>query len=409
MSTPHSAAELIDQDRLVASFLELAAINAPSGAERDIAEILAARLRALHFSVQFDQAHVHTGGNCGNLIARWNGTRPDLPAMFLSTHMDTVLPTAGLHPVIRDGIIYSDGTTILGADDRAALAAYLEGVRAVQESGVPCAPLELILTVSEQPGLLGARHLDYSLVTARAGYVFDSSGDVGQIIVKGPYSSRIGWHIQGKPAHLGLAPEDGVSAILIAAEALREMRLGKVEPGTHANVGTIRGGRLPSIIPDQVEMWGEARSWSGERLEAQLQQMAAAVAQAATRRGGSARSEIEKKYVGFAFAVESPPVQLAVRAAGRIGIRPYFTDTLGGADTNIFNEHGLVCLTLGNGFRNIHSFQEHLSIRNLVDAARYVPTLLAEFTEMQQRPGAAAPEGRTDLEEKVRRDTQPRR
>ncbi len=381
MFADRHAAQLIDQDRLVRGFLELAGINAPSGSERDIAGVLAGRLEAMGFSVQFDRAHIQTRGNCGNLIARWDGALPALPAMFLSTHMDTVLPTAGLRPVIRDGVIYSDGTTILGADDRAALAAYFEGIRAVQESGVPCAPLELVLTVSEQPGLLGARHLDYSLVTSRAGYVFDSSGDIGQIIVKGPYSGRIRWRIQGKPAHVGLAPEEGISAVLIAAEALMGMRLGKVEPGTHANVGVIHGGRLPSIIPDQVEMLGEARSFSGDALQAQLQHMADAVRRAAGRRGGSVGVEIEKKYVGFDFPLDSPHVQMAVRAAGRIGIRPYFTDTLGGADTNIFNEHGLVCLTLGNGFRNIHSFEEHISIQNLVDAARYVTALIQEFAE----------------------------
>ncbi len=383
MNPATSAAALIDEKRLVASFVELAQINAPSGSEREIAGVVAGRLRGMGFSTRFDNADERTGGNCGNLIARWEGTAPTLRPMFLSTHLDTVLPTAGLRPVIRDGVIRSDGTTILGADDRAALAAYLEGIWAVQESGVACAPLELILTVSEQPGLVGAQHLDYSLVTSRAGYVFDSSGDVGQIIVKGPYSNRIRWWIEGKPAHLGLAPEEGVSAILIAAEALGAMRLGKVEPGTHANVGVIHGGRMPSIIPDRVEMVGEARSFSSERLDVQLQDMTEAVARAAERRGGSATVAIEKKYLGFAFSLDSGHVQMAVRAAARIGIEPFFTETLGGADTNIFNEHGLVCLTLGNGFRNIHSFDEHISIKNLVDGARYATALIQEFEEAQ--------------------------
>lgn len=381
MTHTGSAAGLVDRERLVASFLEWARVNAPSGQERAIADLLAPQLQGMGFQVRFDEAHRQTGGNCGNLIARWEGTRPAIPPMFLSTHMDTVLPTAGLKPVIRDGTIYSDCTTILGADDRAALAAYLEGILVIQETGVPCGPIELILTVSEQPGLIGAQHLDYSLVAARTGYVFDSSGDVGQIVVRGPYSSRIRWRIEGKPAHLGLAPEDGISAILIAADALLTMPLGRVDEHTVANVGLIQGGRLTSIIPDVVEVIGEARSFTSAGLHAQLEAMARAVTRAARTRGGAADVRIEKKYLGFDYPAESDHVQLAVRAAGRIGVAPYLAHTLGGADTNIFNEHRLACITLGNGFRDIHSFQEHISVENLVNTARYVVALIEEFTE----------------------------
>lgn len=373
------AAGRVDRDRLVAEFIEWAKVNAPSGRERGIAGLLEQRLRRMGFAVTFDAAHTKTGGDVGNLIARWPGTRAGLPAVFLSTHMDTVLPTEGLRPVIRDGVIFSDGTTILGADDRAALAAYLEAIRVVQERGAACGPVELILTVSEQPGLVGAQHLDYSLVTARAGYVFDSSGDVGQIIVRGPYSSRLRWRIQGRLAHIGLAPEDGVSAIVIAAEAITAMRLGRVDATTVANVGLIRGGRLPSIIPDIVDMVGEARSLTAAGLQAQLDAMSGAVADAARRRGGTVDLTAEKKYLGFDYPRDHGHVQLAVRAAGRIGVTPYFTVTLGGADTNIFNEHGLTCITLGNGFRNIHSFEEHISIENLVNTARYAAALIEEF------------------------------
>ncbi|MDR7420351.1 MAG: M20/M25/M40 family metallo-hydrolase [Armatimonadota bacterium] len=380
------AARFVDRDRLVAEFIKWAKVNAPSGKEREIAGLLEQQLRRMGFAVAFDMAHTKTGGDVGNLIARWSGTRAGLPAMFLSTHMDTVLPTEGLRPVIRDGVIFSDGTTILGADDRAALAAYLEAIRVIQERGTACGPVELILTVSEQPGLVGARYLDYSLVTARAGYVFDSSGDVGQIVVKGPYSSRLRWRILGRPAHLGLAPDDGVNAIVIAAEAITAMRLGRVDATTVANVGLIHGGRLPSIIPDIVEMVGEARSVTASGLQAQIDAMTGAVADAARRRAGAVELVIEKKYLGFDYARDHEHVRLAVRAATRIGVTPYFTETLGGADTNIFNEHGLTCITLGNGLRSIHSFEEHISIENLVNTARYAAALIEEFAATPHDP-----------------------
>jgi tripeptide aminopeptidase len=380
------AAEAVDERRMVETFLALAAVNGPSGAEGAVARDLEGRLRGLGFAVEYDDAHVRLGGECGNMIARWEGTgAAATPPLFFSAHMDTVLPTAGLAPVIADGVISSDGTTILGADDRAAIAAYLEGIRAIQETGARCGPLELILTVSEQPGLLGARHLDFSRVRAQAGFVFDSSGDVGQIITRGPYSTRVRWRIEGKPAHLGLAPEDGISAIAIAADALVRMRLGRVSETTSANVGIIHGGTLASIIPDLVEMVGEVRSFSAEGLEAQLREMTGAVATAARSRKGTAQATLEKKYLGFDLPHDSAHVQVAVRAARRIGRTPYFAQTLGGADTNVFIEHGLACLTLGNGFRDIHSPREHIGIDNLVAASRYVTALVEEYTETHER------------------------
>lgn len=369
----------VAEERVVETFLTLARLDGPSGAERDVATYLEHALTGLGFTIRYDGAGAALGGNCGNMVAWWEGTRPAATPLFFSAHMDTVLPTAGLRPVIRDGTIYSDGTTILGADDRAAIAAYLEGVRAIQTSRRPCGPIELIFTVNEQPGLLGSRHLDFSLVRSRAGFVFDSSGDVGQIITRGPYSTRLRWRIAGKPAHLGLAPEDGVSAILIAGEAVTAMRLGRVDDQTVANIGTIRGGRLASIIPDEVDMVGEVRSFSAEGLRVQLDAMAAAVDTAARRRGGTAEVTLEKKYLGWDLPHDSPHVQVAVRAARRASLTPYFAETLGGADTNIFIEHGLTCLTLGNGFRKIHSFEEHVSAANLVAAARYVIGLVQEF------------------------------
>lgn len=381
MPTQFQAADAVNGERLLNSFLDLAKINAPSGNEKSIADVLVKVLTEMGFTVQFDEAHKEIGGNCGNLIAWWEGTAPGIPPLFLSTHMDTVLPTAGLKPVIRDGVIYSDGTTILGADDRAALAAYLEGIQAIQEAGAPCGPIELILTVYEQPGLVGAKHLDYSKVRSNTGYIFDSSGDVGQIILQGPFSSRIWWEIQGKTSHLGLNPEEGINAILIAADALRNMKLGKVDDVTLANMGMIQGGEMTSIIPGTVKMSGEVRCFTAKGLQDQIDHMVAEVAEAAERHGGKASARIEQKYLGFDIPAESGFVQSAIRAALRIGVNPYLTETLGGADTNVLNEKGLSCITLGLGFRNIHSYEEHISVENLVNTGRYVTALIQEWYE----------------------------
>ncbi|WP_223594136.1 M20/M25/M40 family metallo-hydrolase [Neobacillus bataviensis] len=373
------AADYINADRLQKLFLELAKINAPSTKESLVAEYLKMALPELGFTFEFDEAHKNFDGEVGNLIAWREGTDPSIPPLFFSTHMDTVLPTEGLKPVIKEGVIYSDGTTILGADDRAALAAYLEAIRAIIESGVPHGPLELILTVNEQPGLVGATYMDYSKAKSKTGYIFDSSGDVGQIILKGPYSSRIWMEVQGNAAHIALNAEEGNSAFILAAEGLANMKLGAIDEETLANIGIIKGGELTSIIPGSVTIAGEVRSFLKEKLDAQLEHMEEVMKQAAEKKGGKVDVRIEKKYLGFDIPEDNILVKTVETAAENIDVKPYLTETLGGADTNVLNEHGLTCLTLGLGFQNIHSFRECISIDNLINTGRLTAALIEQW------------------------------
>ncbi|WP_144551274.1 M20/M25/M40 family metallo-hydrolase [Peribacillus simplex] len=374
-----NAAEYVNAERLQDLFLELAKINAPSKKEKLVADYLKKALPELGFTIEFDEANKNFGGEVGNLIAWREGTDPSIPSLFFSTHMDTVLPTKGLKPVIKDGVIFSDGTTILGADDRAALAAYLEAVRAIIESGVPHGPIEFILTVNEQPGLVGATYMDYSKAKSKTGYIFDSSGDVGQIILKGPYSSRIWMEVEGNAAHIALNAEEGNSAILIAGEGLSNMRLGTIDEETLANIGIINGGNLTSIIPGSVTVAGEVRSFSKEKLDQQLKHMEEVMQQAAEKNGGKVNVRMEKKYSGFDIPKDDMLVKTAETAAQSIKVNPYLTETLGGADTNVLNENGLICLTLGLGFQNIHSFRESISIENLINTGRLTAALIEQW------------------------------
>lgn len=375
---------IVNEERLLDSFLELAKIDGPSGSEKPVADFIVPILEELGFTLQFDEAHENFGGNCGNLVAYWEGKNPSVTPLFFSTHLDTVLPTKGLKPVIKDGVIYTDGTTILGADDRAALAAYLEGIRVIQETGMECGPIELVLTVNEQPGLVGATYLDYSKVKSEKGYIFDSSGDVGQIIQQGPFSSRFYCELKGKQSHIGLNPEEGINAFQIAAKAILDLQLGQLDPDTLVNVGTIHGGEMSSIIPGEVELVGEIRCFHKEGLEQQIEIIKATMANAAESFGGEANVRIEKKYLGFHSPSDSILVKNAVNAAESIEVNNYVTRTLGGADTNVLNENGLQCITLGNGFRNIHTVHEHISIENLNNSARYVIGLVDEWYKAHQ-------------------------
>lgn len=377
--TTENANIQINEERLLSDFIYWAKINAPSKSEKVIADLLVAVLKELNFTLSFDEGHHAFGGNCGNLIAYWEGTDPSLPPLFLSTHMDTVLPTEGLNPVIRDGIIYSDGSTILGADDRAALAAYIEAIRTIQEQNIPCGPIELILTVNEQQGLQGAKYLDYSKVQSKCGYIFDSSGDVGQIILQGPYSSRFYIDVHGRASHIGLNPEEGINAFVIAADILMQVKLGKIDDNTLANIGIIEGGELASIIPGHVKMIGEVRCFDKDGLDHTIDGIVQNASEIATRYGGKIEAEIEKKYLGFKIQTEHLLVKNAVEATAKANVIANVTKTLGGADTNILNENGLTCITLGNGFRNIHTFQEHISIENLMNTAKYSVALIQSW------------------------------
>lgn len=379
MKQASTAADKVNAERLLELFLELAKINGPSTKEQLVANFLMKTLPNLGFTIEFDEAHKHFGGEVGNLIAWREGTDSTIPPLFFSTHMDTVLPTENLKPVIKDGVIYSDGTTILGADDRAALAAYLEAIQAIIESDVPHGPIEFILTVNEQPGLVGATYMDYSKSKSKTGYIFDSSGDVGQIILKGPYSSRIWMEVQGNAAHIALNAEEGNSAFLIAAEGLSNMKLGTIDEETLANIGILKGGELTSIIPGSVTVGGEVRSFSKEKLNQQLRHMEATMQKAAEKSGGKVNVTIEKKYSGFDIPEDHILTKTALAAAHQINVKPYLTETLGGADTNVLNENGLTCLTLGLGFQNIHSFRECISIENLVNTGRLTAALIEEW------------------------------
>lgn len=374
----------IQEDRLLKEFIRWAKIDAPSQYEKNISEEILNKLEELGFTTQFDEAHKQINGEVGNLYAYWEGTDTELEPIMFSTHMDTVLSTKGLQVEIRDGVIYSDGTTILGADDRAALAAYFEAIQSIQEQNIPCGPIELILTVNEQKGLTGSRYLQKSFVKSTRGYVFDSSGDVGQIIQQGPYSSKFILDVYGKASHIGLNPTEGNSAFHIASHIILNIQVGEIDKETLVNIGEIHGGELTSIIPGHVQLIGEVRAFTKERHDEILEEIFRVAKEEAEKQNGSVQAQILKKYSGFQINDQHDLVQNAVQAGEQLGLSYYQTRTLGGADTNNLNEHGIEVITLGNGFRNIHTFQEHISIENLNNTAKYTLELIVNWYQRQK-------------------------
>lgn len=366
---------VLDPKQQIETFLDLAKIHAVGRDELLLAKKLEKMLTELGFTVQYDKAGEAFGGNCGNLIAYWEGYDPKAEPIFLSGHLDTILSTKELSPVIKDGVIYSDGTTILGADNRSALAGYIDAIRAIQTTGMRCGPIELILTVNEQHGLLGAQNLDLSIVKSRNGLVFDESkGDVGYILRRAGYRSSVDIRFaMPKGAAAGHIANDPINpnAFLIGTEAYRRMNLGNLDNGdTVAMIGVMKGGEFSSIIPGILNMNGQVRSYERELLNRQLALMKRVSEEEAKKYGGYAEVVVEDGYQGYTIQDDNLLYQACRTAIDLLNVPYTEGETLGGADTNYLRMLGLNCITMGNGQRCLHSFNEHISIDNLINIAK---------------------------------------
>jgi tripeptide aminopeptidase len=279
---------MINQDRLVEEFLELVQVDSETKYEAEIAKVLKEKFSALGLNLLEDDTAEKTGHGAGNLIVTLDGTKDGVDSIYFTSHMDTVVPGKGVKPSIQDGYIMTDGTTILGADDKAGLAAMLESIRVLKENNIAHGKIEFVITAGEESGLVGAKALDPSLMTAKFGYALDSDGKVGNIIVAAPTQAKVKATLYGKTAHAGVAPERGVSAITMAAKAVAKMPLGRIDEETTANIGRFEGGTQTNIVADRVDILAEARSLVPEKMEAQVAKMKDAFEKTAHEMGGHA-------------------------------------------------------------------------------------------------------------------------
>ncbi len=366
---------MINQERIVSRFLELVQIDSETGFEKAVADYIEPILIDLGFTVTYDNANLKFPSNTGNLIATMGDTtKPE--ALLLSSHMDTVKPGLGVKPVIRDGYIYSDGTTILGGDDKAGIAAIIEAIAVAKDQNTALKPLEIVFCIAEEGGLNGSRYLDYSKVNAKRGIVLDSGGAPGEVIVKGPAQDKINVRIKGKPAHAGVCPEEGISAIQIAAAAINRMQLLRIDQDTTANIGVINGGQATNIVCPEVSIQAEARSQSNPKLEIQTNHMVKCFEEAAQEFGATAEVVVERAYDAFEVSVDASIVKDVTAAILAIGKTPEYKSTGGGSDTNNYNKNGIEAVNLGVGMEKVHTLEERISIENLKNSAALVYQLI---------------------------------
>lgn len=356
----------MNKERLLNEFFELVQIDSETKDERNIANILTEKMTALGFDVFEDDSAVRSGHGAGNLIATMKGNVENADSIYFTCHMDTVVPGKGIKPELReDGYIYSDGTTILGADDKAGIAALFEMIRIVQEEKIAHGDLQFVITAGEESGLAGAKEMDPKHITATYGYAVDSNGKVGGIVTAAPFQAKVFATIHGKTAHAGVAPEKGVSAINIASKSIASMKLGRLDAETTANIGSFHGGQATNIVCDEVTIIAEARSINEAKLDAQLKHMEETFTRVSEEMGGAATIKIEKMYPGFSFTEEAPVVQTAMQAIQNIGRTPELVTSGGGSDGNIFNGFGIPTVTLAVGYEEIHTTNERMPVEEL--------------------------------------------
>lgn len=375
---------MVNKERILADFFELVKIKCSTRAEREVADLLKGRLAGLGMDVMEDNVGEKIGGNCGNILAYKQGTIEGAPTLMLSAHMDCVEPCESVEPQLKDGIITSVGDTILGADDKAGVVAILEALRIIAEENIPHGPIQVVLTVAEEGGLNGSKNIDPSLLKADFGYALDSSGFPGEIITMAPGQNSINVVVHGKKAHAGVAPEEGINAIVVAGKALAELNCGRIDFETTSNVGIVAGGIATNIVPDIVELKCEARSRNMEKLESQTKQMKETFEKVAAANGGRAEVMVKKAYGPYVLQEDAPVVKAAMNAAESIGLTPVAKGTGGGSDANFFNNYGVPTAVLGVGMSKVHTTDEYIKEIDLYKNAELVTALIKTAAKMKK-------------------------
>jgi tripeptide aminopeptidase len=371
---------LINQERLKNLLIELIKIDSLSRKEYHVAMRLKREMEELGAKVSIDDAGEKVGGNVGNLIAHFSGTAPEATPILLSAHMDTVVPGEGIVPILDGDILRTDGRTVLGGDDKSGVAIICEVLRVVKENNFQCSDVDVVFTICEEAGLIGAKCLDVNRLRARTGLVLDSDS-VGFLFTKAPAANRMEFRVHGLEAHAGVCPEKGVNAIKVAADGIAQMDLGRIDHETTANIGVIEGGMAVNIVPNSVTLKGEARSHSQEKLDRQTQHMLRCLQDAAARHTlelGGARftakieAKIDRDYDRMDVREGAPIVQLVRAAAKNLRIDIQTLATGGGCDANVLNQKGLEVANLSTGMRDIHTVKEWLDLKDLNLSAQMV-------------------------------------
>lgn len=377
----------IDRQRLAATFIELCEISSPSRLEKPVADYLNKCFKQLGAeAIHVDNSATHTGSGTGNLMIRFKGRSRKAEGLFFSCHMDTVEPGRDVHVVLDGDIFTSRGATILGGDDKSGIAAVIELMRILTESGAEYPTIEMIFTTCEEIGLLGAKHLDYTWLETKYGYALDSTG-IDRVITGAPAANKIKIEVHGIAAHAGLSPEKGINAFCLAAKAIASLRLGRLDEQSTSNFGLIKGGIATNIVPDLITLEGEVRSHSTQKLDEYTREIETTFQKTIDNWRNpfinhegtpSVDISVEKEYPAMLLPETAPVIERVRKAGIRLGKDLEFLIAGGGSDANIFCSYGLPTAIIASGMDKVHTTDERLNLNDLVSLTELLYALVME-------------------------------
>lgn len=375
----------INKQRMIKNFTDLVRIDSLSGKEKKVAVFLEKILKNLGAKVYFDRAKEKTCGSVGNLIAKIDGIQSMAP-FLLCAHMDTVIPGENIKPIVKKDRIISDGHTILGADCKAGIAIILETLYILKEKKVPHCPIEVVFTISEEIGLLGSKYLDYSQIKSRYGLIFDSEKPLNEVTTSAPAANKMEIKVYGVEAHAGVCPEKGISAIKIASSAISQMKLGRIDFETTANIGMIQGGGPTNIITPFVEMKGEARSHNIKKLQKQTRHMENCFKKAINKikvNGNFTKPKyefnIQRAFPNLSIKSTNPVLKLIESSMNEMDMKMKIMPSGGGTDANIFYGHGIETPILATGMREVHTTREYLDLKDFFNCTKLVLKIITKW------------------------------
>lgn len=368
---------MINKERLMDTFLTYVKIDSETKNERAISQRIAEDMRSYGFEVYVDDAGTMCGSNGGNVYCRLQGSTDSEPIMF-SAHMDTVTPGNGIEPYIEDGFVKSRGKTILAGDDKSGVAAIIEAMRTVKESNIPHRTVEAVFSIFEEGGLFGAKNVDLSKVESKIAVVLDTGGGPGSITIQAPGHNKIHAVIHGTASHAGGSPEKGVSAIMVAAEAVTKMKLLRIDEETTANIGTLSAIGATNIVSPLAELEGEARSRCNEKLTDQTDHMVSCIYEACFKYGAYADVNVEKMYQSYSLDPDDELICLIADTCTELGLPVEKVPGGGGSDANIYNKRGIKSVVIGCGMIGAHTTDEKLCIEEFEAAAEVLVRLMTK-------------------------------
>jgi len=360
----------INKEKLVKTFVDLVEISSPSWHEKKIMDYVIKRFKKIGAVCT-----THKCGESDNLLIKIPGDSKRIPILF-SGHMDTVTPCENVKAIVTETKISSDGTTVLGSDDKAAIAIFIEAFEYIKENKIPHGDIEILLTCAEELGLKGIKGFDLNLLKSKFGFVFDSSGDIGRIIVKAPYHSNMKITIKGKASHAGMAPEKGVNAIRVLSEIITLIPNGRIDEETTLNVGIISGGRATNIVAEEATCDLEVRSINEKKMLTEEKKVKEIIKKVTAKYGAKAIIDRSLEYNGFVIAEDDPIAILTSEAMKKIKLKPVFVAMGGGSDTNIINSSKIRAINLSCGMQKIHSTEEFILIKDLINGTRLAVSLI---------------------------------